>query len=52
VDAGVAAGVGDELLDEESPDDELLDDELSLEDDELLVDAGAELDEVPRLSLR
>jgi len=52
VDAGVAAGAGDELLDEESPDDELLDDELSLEDDELLDDAGAELDEVPRLSLR
>jgi hypothetical protein len=51
-DAGAAAGVEGVLLGEESLDDELLDDELSLEDDELLDDAGAELEDVPRLSLR
>ena len=39
-------------LDEESLDDELLEDEVSFEDVELLDDAGDELDDVPRLSLR
>jgi len=40
------------LLDDESPDEELLEDELSLDDDELLEEAGDELVEAPRLSFR
>jgi hypothetical protein len=44
--------VEDELLEDESLDDELLDDEPSLAVDELLEEAGDELVEVPRLSLR